>query len=160
MARTVVNRKFGGFNYRCETLQGLAALSLSTRLALTFGSEAVSVLFGALDSSQELDATELLKRLQVAGAVGLFDRLQAVGESFAREVMLDILSSVVVVNEKGERSEKTLGDPQMFDRHFSDHGGLKRSLLVFAWAGEVNYRHFLGASQSETGEKSSPDQST
>lgn len=144
-----VTREFCGQSYRCKPFGAMQAWHLSQKIITTLGSELVPILFGAVDGSGELDLAELGKRLEVAGSLGLLERLRIAGESFADEILLGVLESVTPVNAKGELGAKDCAAD--FDRHFSDRGGLKRAMLVWAWAGEVNFRHFLDVGPSETG---------
>lgn len=156
--RETTTREIEGHKYTCTTLPALKGFALGNKLALTFGGEIAMVLFGALDSSGELDLPELIKRMKGATAMGLLDRLLALDEDLAQKVMLELLQSVHTVNDKGERGESALGNEKAFNAHFSDRGGLKRALYVTAWAGEVNFRHFFDASPSQNGgAKSQPE---
>lgn len=146
--REPVRKEIGGHLYTCTAMRPMAGFRLATALMAHFGSEILALAFAAGEGEDgSLDG--MLGRVQAAGSMGLWYHLQQAGEDFAQRVLMDILSTVHLVKGDGSRSEKNCAE--MFDQHFSDQGGLKRSLMVWVWAGEVTFRSFFDDAPSQTG---------
>lgn len=139
--RDFQTREFDGKTFTARPLDALKGMALCTKLLTTLGSDMMALLFAS-------DEQDLTKRLAAADMTGLFYRLQAVGEDFVQDVMMKLMAESYVLDTERNppvRSAKNCADD--FNAVFSDFGGLKRAVLLVAWLGEMNYKHFLGVSQ-------------
>lgn len=134
-------REIEGVTYTAQALPARKGMKLVTKLATTLGSEVLSAIFAS-------DEKDIAKRMAAANFNHMFYSIQAAGDDFVEQVMDTLFEFVWVMDTEkkpAERSQKNCAAG--FDDYFSDVGGLKRALAVFVWVGEINFKHFLGASQ-------------